>query len=152
MKNARHERILEIIKNNVITKQEQIVDCLNSDGFNVTQATVSRDMKELRLVKILSDGEYKYVTSYAGGGKMQIIPKYISIIKETVKSAERVGNLVVVSCHSGMANAAAESIDVSNMPGIAGTIAGDNMFLVITRSDSDAEVFIDELKQLNSRI
>ncbi len=148
MKLKRHAKILEIINSKVITTQEELVDELNASGFKVTQATVSRDIKELRLVKVQSDSTYRYSVGYYQNTRGRIIPRYGSIIKETIVSIDQVGNLVVVSCHSGMANAAAEAIDVSEMPGVVGTIAGDNTFLVILRTVEDSFIFMEELNNI----
>lgn len=146
MKGKRHERILEIISEKPITTQEELVAELNMAGFKVTQATVSRDIKELRLVKVQADSTYRYSVGIPQAGRGHIIPKYTNIIKETIVSIDHVGNLVVVICHSGMANAAAEAIDVSEMPGVVGTVAGDNTFLVILRSEEDSYAFMEELR------
>ena len=114
----------------------------------MTQATVSRDIKELRLVKVQSDSTYKYASGIAQNSRGHLIPKYSAIIKETIVSMDSVQFLVVVRCHSGMANAAAEAIDVSEMPGVVGTISGDNTFLVIMRTPEDSLVFMEELKNI----
>ena len=148
MKLKRHEKILEIINEKPITTQEELVEELNRVGFKVTQATVSHDIKELRLVKVQSDSTYKYASGIAQNSRGHLIPKYSAIIKETIVSMDSVQFLVVVHCHSGMANAAAEAIDVSEMPGVVGTISGDNTFLVIMRTPEDSLVFMEELKNI----
>ena len=148
MKLKRHAKILEIINEKAITTQEELVTELNKVGYKVTQATVSRDIKELRLVKVQSDSTYRYAVGIPSKGRGHLIPKYSSIIRETIVSVDYVKNLVVVICHSGMANAAAEAIDVSEMPGVVGTIAGDNTFLVVLRTEEDSMAFIDELKAI----
>ena len=148
MRNARQAKILEIIAKNEIETQEELSDALRQAGFKVTQATISRDIKELRLVKVQSDSTYKYASGIAQNSRGHLIPKYSAIIKETIVSMDSVQFLVVVHCHSGMANAAAEAIDVSEMPGVVGTISGDNTFLVIMRTPEDSLVFMEELKNI----
>ena len=148
MKLKRHEKILEIINSKPITTQEALVEELNQVGFKVTQATVSRDIKELRLVKVQVDNNYKYAVGISAGKRGHLIPKYSSIIKETIVDIDYVQFLVVVHCQSGMANAAAEAIDVSEMPGVVGTISGDNTFIAIMRTPEDSLSFIDELKNI----
>ena len=148
MKLKRHAKILETINSKVITTQEELVEELNKAGFKVTQATVSRDVKELRLIKVQIDSTYRYSVGYQPSARGRIIPRYGSIIKETIVSIDHVGNLVVVVCHSGMANAAAEAIDVSEMPGVVGTISGDNTFIAVMRTEEDSLVFIEELTNI----
>ncbi|NLT58546.1 MAG: arginine repressor [Clostridiales bacterium] len=148
MKQKRHEKILTIIKEKPITTQEELVSELNKVGFKVTQATVSRDIKELKLVKVQSDSAYHYAASIPRAARGYIIPKYSAIIRETIVNMDNVNNLVVVHCHSGMANAAAEAIDVSEMPSVVGTIAGDNTFLVVLRTEEDSITFMEELRNI----
>ena len=148
MKAARHAMILDIISKFNIETQDELAEYLRRNGFDVTQATVSRDIKELRLVKVQSDSTYKYASGIAQNSRGHLIPKYTAIIKETIVSMDSVQFLVVVHCHSGMANAAAEAIDVSEMPGVVGTISGDNTFLVILRTPEDSLVFMEELKNI----
>jgi transcriptional regulator of arginine metabolism len=148
MKLKRHAKILEIINSKVITTQEELVEELNNAGFKVTQATVSRDVKELRLIKVQSDSTYRYSVGYQPSSRGRIIPRYTSIIRETIVNIDHVNNLVIVVCHSGMANAAAEAIDVSEMPGVVGTIAGDNTFLAVMRTEEDSLAFIEELNNI----
>jgi len=146
MKNKRHEKILEIVKTKEIATQGDLVNELQRHGFEVTQATISRDIKELRLIKLQTENTYKYAFGIPSNGRGRIIPKYTSIIKETIVKIDHVGNIVVVICHSGMANAAAEAIDVSEMPGVVGTVAGDNTFIAIMRSEEDSIAFNEELR------
>ena len=148
MKSKRQEKILELIAQYAIETQEELLERLSECGIPSTQATVSRDIKELRLVKVQSDSTYKYASGIAQNSRGHLIPKYSAIIKETIVSMDSVQFLVVVHCHSGMANAAAEAIDVSEMPGVVGTISGDNTFLVIMRTPEDSLVFMEELKNI----
>ena len=99
MKLKQNEKILEIINEKPITTQEELVEELNRVGFKVTQATVSRDIKELRLVKVQSDSTYKYASGIAQNSRGHLIPKYTAIIKETIVSMDSVQFLVVMHCH-----------------------------------------------------
>ena len=148
MKKNRLEKVIEIINTHEVETQDELIEYLRREGFDVTQATVSRDIKELRLVKVQVDNNYKYAVGISAGKRGHLIPKYSSIIKETIVDIDYVQFLVVVHCHSGMANAAAEAIDVSEMPGVVGTISGDNTFIAIMRTPEDSLSFIDELKNI----
>ena len=138
MKKKRHQIILELIENNRVTTQDQLQEMLRERGFDVTQATVSRDIKELMLVKKLnSRGEYSY--SLPNRDKKDEI-KLKSIFSQSVIDVDYAGNIVVVKCFSGMANAACAAIDSSaaNYKSIVGTIAGDDSFFILCRTENDA--------------
>lgn len=147
MKNTRHERILHIIKNIEIETQEELAEELKNNGINVTQATVSRDIKELNLIKILShNGKYKY--AQVAQNKNANISALANIFKNTAISVERVDKLLVVKTISASASLAAEAIDSFNLEGIAGTIAGDNTLFIAVRSDEKAEELLAELNKM----
>lgn len=147
MKNTRHERILHIIKNKEIETQEELAEELKNNGINVTQATVSRDIKELNLIKILShNGKYKY--AQVAQNKNANISALANIFKNTAISVERVDKLLVVKTISASASLAAEAIDSFNLEGIAGTIAGDNTLFIAVRSDEKAEELLAELNKM----
>ena len=147
MKSTRHSLILEIIEQKDIETQEELAEELKRRGVKVTQATVSRDIKELRLLKVLSDhGGYKYATVERAEKGMS--ERFIRILSESVISLDNVGNLIVIKTLSASANAAAEAIDVSEMPGVVGTISGDNTFVAIMRTQEDSLVFMEELKNI----
>ena len=134
MKSARHSLILEIIEEKDIETQEELAEELNRRGMKVTQATISRDIKELRLLKVLADhGGYKYATVERAEKGMN--DRFVRILSECVISVESVNNLIVVKTLSASANAACEAIDSMKWSEVLGTIAGDNTLLVITRSE-----------------
>ena len=134
MKSARHSLILEIIEEKDIETQEELAEELKRRGMKVTQATVSRDIKELRLLKVLADhGGYKYAT--VERAEKGLNDRFVRILSECVISAESVNNLIVVKTLSASANAACEAIDSMKWSEVLGTIAGDNTLLVITRSE-----------------
>ena len=135
MRTARQNKILELINAKDITTQEMLCDLLNAEGFKVTQATISRDIKELQLIKTQTpEGKYKY-TEMKDTGIMS--ERFARIYKESIVSIANAGNLVVIKCLSGCANAAAEAIDISNMSYVVGTVAGDNTILIIVDDEKN---------------
>jgi transcriptional regulator of arginine metabolism len=149
MKIARHAKILEIINAIDIETQEELAEELKKSGMNVTQATVSRDIKELKLIKVLADsGKYKYATITHTESFMS--NKLVNIFTQTVIHVETVENFVVVRTISGSASAAAEAIDSLNFDGIAGTLAGDNTIFVMARTPEKAQVISHKMKKMIS--
>lgn len=149
MKVTRHAKILEIINSNDIETQEELAERLKKSGMNVTQATVSRDIKELKLIKVLSDnGRYKYAT--ISHTENVLSNKLINIFSQTVICVENVDNFVVVKTISGSAPAAAEAIDSLNFIGIAGTLAGDNTIFVMARDNEKAQDITQKMKKIIS--
>jgi transcriptional regulator of arginine metabolism len=147
MKIARHAKILEIINNKDIETQEELAEELKKSGMDVTQATVSRDIKELKLIKVLSDsGRYKYAS--ISPTENILSDKLVAIFTQTVLLIDYVNNTVVVRTISGSAPAAAEAIDSLNFDGIVGTLAGDNTIFILTRSNEKAEEIVGKLKKL----
>lgn len=144
MKSARQIAILEIISEINIETQEELAQELRKRGFRVTQATVSRDIKELRLVKALSSGGvYRYVT--ADKGDSGLSERLIRMFNETVVSMVGAYNQIIIKTIAASANIAAETIDSLQWPEILGTIAGDNTILMIVRS-------VDEVKPVMERL
>ncbi|MCI1943759.1 arginine repressor [Clostridium luticellarii] len=149
MKVTRHAKILEIINSNDIETQEELAEKLKKSGMNVTQATVSRDIKELKLIKVLSDsGRYKYAT--IAHTENVLSNKLINIFAQTVTGVENVNNFVVIKTISGSASAAAEAIDSLNFIGIAGTLAGDNTIFVMARDNEKAQNITQRMKKMIS--
>jgi transcriptional regulator of arginine metabolism len=149
MKIARHAKILEIINSQDIETQEELAEELKKSGMNVTQATVSRDIKELKLIKVLSEtGKYKYATITHTESFMS--NKLVNIFTQTVINVETVENFVVVRTISGSASAAAEAIDSLNFDGIAGTLAGDNTIFVLARTPEKAQTISQKMKKMLS--
>ena len=147
MKSARHNLILEIIENKDIETQEDLADELMRRGVKVTQATVSRDIKELRLLKVLSEhGGYKYATVERAEKGMN--DRFARILAESIVNIESVNNLVVINTLSASANAAGEAIDSMKWSEVLGTIAGDNTLLIIARSDEAVATLVDRLRAL----
>ncbi|MBR1970977.1 MAG: arginine repressor [Clostridia bacterium] len=135
---ARQSKILEIISANAIDTQEELVLRLKLEGYSVTQATISRDIKELGLTKVLSeDGKYRYVQ--VDGKEQKISGKIVNMFRESVISVLSAGNLIVIKTFAGSANAAAILIDKLAMDEILGCIAGDDTLLVIVSDESAVE-------------
>ena len=138
MKSKRHSKILELISNHSIDTQEELVLRLKLEGYSVTQATISRDIKELGLTKVLSeDGKYRYVQ--VDGKEQKISGKIVNMFRESVISVLSAGNLIVIKTFAGSANAAAILIDKLAMDEILGCIAGDDTLLVIVSDESAVE-------------
>lgn len=133
MKAMRHAMILQLIDAMEIDTQEMLADQLMARGIKVTQATISRDIKELRLIKVLSDhGTYKYAT--AERADKNISDRLIRIFAESVVSMIEAENLIVIKTLPASANVAAEAIDGLNWSEIAGTLAGENSIFVALKS------------------
>ena len=150
MKSARQVAILEIIAEQAIETQEDLADALRQRGFRVTQATVSRDIKELRLIKALSpNGEYRY----ACGEKSEntLSDRLIRMFSETVVSVNSAYNQIVIKTLSASADIACETIDSMQWPEILGTIAGENTILMIVRSIEEVEVVMDRINGMIHR-
>lgn len=150
MKSTRQIAILEIISETSIETQEELAQELRKRGFRVTQATVSRDIKELRLVKALSsDGVYRYVT--ADKGDAGLSERLIRMFNETVVSMVGVYNQIIIKTIAASANIAAETIDSLQWPEILGTIAGDNTILMIVRSIEEVKPVMERLNTMMHR-
>ncbi|MBQ8161268.1 MAG: arginine repressor [Clostridia bacterium] len=143
----RHQTILEIIQKEVIETQEELADALKKREIRVTQATVSRDIKELQLTKMIdAQGNYRYVPPGTAGTSLS--KRLIHFLVETVISVECAENLVVIKTISGSANVVAEAIDNLEWKEIVGTIAGDNTLFVATRKPQDAQNVAERFRQI----
>ena len=131
MRISRQNKILELIENNEIETQDKLASMLRDYGYEVTQATISRDIKELQLIKTLSSsGKYKYAVSKSDDGP--IPARLIDIYRSTVRSINKSGNIVLLKCLSGCANAAGEALDSMELKHVIGSVAGDNTLLLVT--------------------
>ncbi len=146
MRYSRQNMVLEIIRNNEVDTQEMLCQLLKDAGYEVTQATVSRDIKELQLIKAQSSsGKYKYVQSKDEG---PISNRFVKIFKETIVSVEAAGNIIVIKTLSGCANAAAEAVDSLNLGHIIGSVAGDNTILAVIEDQKFVPELVKKLKEL----
>ena len=132
MRYSRQDKILELIKNNEIETQETLAEMLADNGFSVTQATISRDIKELQLIKTLTpEGRYKYTLPTSSQTAVHS-GRFEKIFKNTVTEIKHSGNIIVLKTLSGCANAAGEAVDSLKPEGVIGSLAGDNtVFLVV---------------------
>ena len=148
MKTKRHEAIIDIISQNEIETQEDLIASLKAAGYDVTQATVSRDIKELNLVKIVSStGEYKYAQNTIVEDTKATFNRFDYIFSESIKSVDYALNTVVIKCHTAMAQAACEVFDSLKWEGVVGTIAGENTIFILMRTEEMAHKLNDKLKQ-----
>lgn len=147
MKYNRHAKILEIIENNTIETQEELAEKLKQTGMDVTQATVSRDIKELRLIKVMTeDGRYKYAP--IARAETSLTNKLLNVFSESFVSSDYANNIVVIKTLPGSAQACASAIDSVRWPDILGTIAGDDTIMVVCRAEKIAEGLVDKLNRM----
>ena len=138
MKTRRHAKILELIKEHDIDTQDELLRYLRESGFDVTQATVSRDIKELRLVKTLSRaGKYRYSTGSENISDMS--SKFYSLFGDSVLSVESAQNMLVIRCMVGMAQAVCASMDAMHWQNFVGTLAGEDTIFIVCRSEAAAQ-------------
>ena len=147
MKYNRHAKILEIIEKNVIETQEELAEKLRESGMDVTQATVSRDIKELRLIKVAtSDNRYRYASITQNDSTVS--SKLINVFNESFVSSDYANNIVVIKTLPGMAQASASAVDSLKWPEILGTIAGDDTIMIICRAEKIAEKLVEKFNRL----
>lgn len=148
MKSQRQAKIVEIIANRDVQTQEQLLEELRDAGFRTTQATISRDIKELRIVKEMAEnGGYRYAASNADpvatfSGRLR------TIFKECVLGYDYAQNIIVVRTMPGLASAAASAIDALNWSSVVGTLAGDDTLFIVMRENNAAAALCGEIKNL----
>lgn len=136
MKSKRQEKILEIIASRNIETQEDLIEALKNDGFNVTQATASRDIRQLKLLKIASNGVYKYV---APKSEIEHSKKYSQALLSSIIDIQYALNNVVIKTNPGLAQAVAAGIDSMHNPEILGCVAGDDCIILVSTSEEASE-------------
>lgn len=148
MKSQRQAKILEIISNRNVETQEQLLAALQDEGFRGTQATISRDIKELRIVKELTSlGTYRYTTSSNDlGGSFSA--RLNTIFRECVVSFDYAQNIIIIRTLPGLASAAGSAIDAMNLSTVVGSLAGDDTVMVVMRDTNAAATFCGEIKHL----
>ena len=146
MRSGRHSAILEIIAKQEIETQEELCAELNKRNYSVTQATVSRDIKELRLVKV-AGSEKKYKYAYIDEGSNKISPRMHNLFRESVLSIRPALNQVVIKTLRGNGSNAGMIVDKLNLPEIVGSIAGDDTLLIVTESSEDARTVEEKLNK-----
>lgn len=147
MKKNRHSKIIELIENNEVETQEQLADLLKKDGYDVTQATVSRDIRELRLTKVQTgDGRQKYRVMDHNDEELQ--DKYIKVLQSGFVSMDKAGNMLVLRTVSGMAMAVAAALDALHLSQIIGCIAGDDTIFAAIRTEEDVQEVVDRIREM----
>ena len=147
MKKSRHEKIIEIIEQRDVETQDELANCLKEAGFQVTQATVSRDIRELKLSKISGGkGHQKYAVPDREEDSVE--DRYVRVLREGFTSADMAQNLVVIRTVSGMAMAVAAALDAMRFPEVVGCIAGDDTIMVASRTVEQAGELINKLQEI----
>lgn len=150
MKKKRQETILRLIEEHEITTQDELMLLLQQSGFSVTQATVSRDIKELQLIKSPAhNGLTKYMTNRMQTTKAHQ-DKFYNFFAQSVKTVDYAGNICVIKCYEGTANAAGVAIDTMHFPTIVGSLAGDDTLFILCRTESGAKDLKAKLQDMLS--
>ena len=150
MKSQRQAKIIEIISNRNVETQEQLLTLLQDEGFRATQATISRDIKELRIVKELTSlGAYRYTVANSE------VPSTFStrlntIFRECVTSFDYAQNIIIIRTLPGLASAAGSAVDAMNLGMVVGSLAGDDTVMIVMRDNNSAAAFCGEIKNLIS--
>ena len=148
MRYTRQNKILELIKYNEIETQQQLADMLNAEGFKVTQATVSRDIKNMMLIKQPRNGKSCYAVPSEAKSPSS---RYEQILRDTIVSFSASENMIVIKTLSGCAGPAAEAIDMKNDPRILGTLAGENTIFVVASSKDAVFEIMNDIKKVLSK-
>ena len=148
MKSSRQEKILEIIKKHEVGTQEDLSAYLEQAGYQVTQATVSRDIRELKLIKVAFDnGRQKYAVA-SEGERQHMVRKYIRVFQDGVRSIDMAQNILVIKTESGMAMAVAAALDAMDCEEVVGSIAGDDTVMCAIRTVEDTALLMRRLQRL----
>lgn len=146
-RSSRQSKILEIIKAKEIETQDDLVRELRALNFDITQATISRDIKELGLIKIMTDDKrYKY--AYVDSSEQQVSGKYMGIYKEAIISIKSAQNLVVIKTLKGVAGAISSFVDKLNLKSVLGTTYGDETVMVICSNNAEANDVCDKISDM----
>lgn len=149
MKVNRHAKIVELVNKYSIETQEELAELLNAEGYKVTQATVSRDIRDLKLTKVQAEnGKQKYVALKTT--QSELAEKYVRILKDGFVSMGMAQNILVIKTVSGMAMAVAAAIDEMNWSEVVGCIAGDDTIFCAIRSDEETEVVMEKIRKVVS--
>ncbi|MCI9214688.1 MAG: arginine repressor [Oscillospiraceae bacterium] len=148
MKNDRQRRILEIVEREAIDTQEQLQQKLQEQGVTCTQATISRDIKQLHLIKEpVGQGRYRYAVS-SQRNKLNVADKLRTIFRESIISVDSAQNIVVIKTMAGLANAAAAAMDGMSISGMVGTLAGDDTALLVMKDAEMAKGFCEDIHEM----
>ncbi len=146
MKKDRHQMIIEIIRDNAVETQEELARLLNENGFSVTQATVSRDIKQMNLIKVTDPLTNRQRYAIHINETKGLSEKYGRVFKDGVVNIDTAMNILVIKTVSGMANAVAAALDSMKLNSIVGTVAGDDTIMCAIRTVEDAKALCDDLK------
>lgn len=147
MKNKRQEKILELIAKYEIETHDEMINKLREDGYNVTQATISRDLRELKLTKVLtSRGTYKYTVNNARHHANNV--KFNNAVVDSIVSVDYAGNNIVLKTYPGMAQAVASSVDALSVESILGCVGGDDTIIIVTRDEESSAEISEKIKEL----
>lgn len=148
MKNDRQSKILEIIEREPIDTQEQLQQRLQEQGITCTQATISRDIKQLHLIKEpMGQGKYRYAVSVQRN-RLNVADKLRTIFRESIVSVDYAQNIVVIKTMAGLANAAAAALDSMSIPYMVSSLAGDDTAMLVMRDTDSARSFCDEIHEM----
>jgi len=148
MKNDRQRRILEIVEREAIDTQEQLQQKLQEQGVTCTQATISRDIKQLHLIKEpMGQGRYRYAVSVQRS-RLNVADKLRTIFRESIISVDFAQNIVVIKTMAGLANAAAAAMDGMSISGMVGTLAGDDTALLVMKDAEMAKGFCEDIHEM----
>jgi len=147
MKAKRQMRIVELVSSNIITSQDELCDLLAREGIKVTQATISRDIKELNLVRVpAGDGRYKY-SLMPGDPSLVYRERFHRLFVDCCVDMDKSGNVILVKTISGTASAVGEAIDGLKLGNVLGTVAGDNAVLVVVKDGASCEEVLETLRK-----
>ncbi len=150
MKQTRQQKILELIENNILLTQEEVQQSLEDLGFQVTQSTVSRDIKELKLIKGRDkEGNYRYL-SHSPASNPHTDNQYEKMFADGVKSVDFALNNVVIKCFAGMASSVCVAVDALFGNLMLGSLAGDDTIIIITRSEEQSKALINEFRKIKN--
>lgn len=145
MKSVRQEKILDIINRYEVETQEDLISRLNAEGFNVTQATISRDIRQMKLTKVLTGrGSYRYIQSGRTAGDDGV--RFNNALADSILKVDYAGNIIVLKTYPGLASAVATGIDSIHMVEILGCVAGDDTIIIVARDEKSAGEISDKLK------
>ncbi len=147
MKVGRQSKIIELINKNDIETQEELADLLTKAGYNVTQATISRDIRELKLTKIsVDDGKQKYIV--LNNTETGLSEKFVRVLKDGFVSMDMAQNIIIVKTVSGMAMAVAAALDALHIQGIMGCVAGDDTVMCVIKTTEETVIVMEKLNKL----
>lgn len=146
MKTDRHSKIIEIISKKCIETQEELAESLNNEGYNVTQATVSRDIRELKLSKVTVEGRQRYVAIKQDNAMLG--DKFMRVLRDGFSSMDMAQNILVIKTVPGMASAVCAALDAMNWNEIVGTIAGDDTIMCAIRTVDDTIVLMEKIRKI----